>query len=722
MGPDRRTSWLRQIVVVDDWAEEFVMKHGVISDAFAVLALSALVGCAQVFDSDGDGVVDSVDCAPDDPAISQLATDVPGNGVDEDCDGTDAPCDLDADGIDSLACGGGDCNDFDPAIHPGAGEECDGIDTDCSGEPEPWEVDEDGDGWRQCDDCNDASALVFPGADEVCNGVDDDCDGTVPAEERDGDLDAHAPCEGDCDDNDFSRHPDADDGCDDIDNDCNGVIDDEWDTDGDGWCVADCDNEDASVFPGNWLDVPTDGVDHDCDGAPGVALAAARLRIAMDPCVIGNGTQVESVGDFDGDGLLDLAFGSANTDSSGCPLNVPGRVSLVSGADLSRAVDQGLTVLSLAAPSLLVYGDEPGFGYLVSSGDVDGDGWDELAVAYGWGSETRARIFYGPDVLTGDTIRSSDTAFSRVVASTGDTATTAMTLDGDADADGGADLVIAGQTATYWFSGPTQSYVDLDWAPTKIETPSASILAYLGDLDGNPGDELALRTAAGDILLFLGTQLAEGGVLQEGDAHAVLETAGTSVGESGWFAAIGAPHSRPIRPIDDVDGDGAPDILIGEPGAAPGSSGAVHLLSGAVLAAGGSHSLEAVTWLTIEGASDELLGHSIGSGDFDADGLIDVVLGAPFAPGESAYGGRVHLILGSMLRAWLPTGNRFDTADAGGTFIGADPYEYAGASTDSVGDLNGDGRDDLFVWAARDGAPPDPTDGVGAAWVLLSRL
>jgi hypothetical protein len=48
-------------------------------------------------DADGDGYTASIDCDDQDPAIHPDADDVCANGVDEDCDGADAPCETDVD-------------------------------------------------------------------------------------------------------------------------------------------------------------------------------------------------------------------------------------------------------------------------------------------------------------------------------------------------------------------------------------------------------------------------------------------------------------------------------------------------------------------------------------------------------------------------------------------------------------------------------------------------
>jgi len=239
------------------------MRHFLVCCLFAPVLF--LLGCPDTGeDNDYDGYPEMVDCNDDDASVYPGATELC-DGQDNDCDGEiDEDVDpsegvtgyLDDDGdgygdngdaqtfCEDLPEGyvpdGGDCDDTDPDVNPGAPEVCDdGIDNDCDGDVDE-DVDEDGDGVTTCEgDCDDGDDTVYPGAPELCDGIDNDCDGDVDEDFPDEDGDGVPECLGDCDDTDPDVFPGAPEQCDGKDNDCDGLVDEEIDEDGDGF-VNDC--------------------------------------------------------------------------------------------------------------------------------------------------------------------------------------------------------------------------------------------------------------------------------------------------------------------------------------------------------------------------------------------------------------------------------------------------------------------------------------------------
>jgi gliding motility-associated-like protein len=322
------------------------------------------------------------------------------DGVDNDCDTfIDEGFDIDGDGFTSC---GGDCNDNNNLVFPGAPELCDGLDNDCDvaideGVQTLYYADVDGDTFGDptnttlaCSlpagfvtnnlDCNDANASINPLATEVCDGVDNNCNTsidegvqTVYFQDADGDgfgnpLVSTLACtvpvgfvanNTDCNDSNISINPAAVEVCDGIDNNCNTSIDEGVqltfyrDADGDGFgdnAVTTL----ACTVPAGFV-----GNNIDCNDANNTVFPGApELCDGLDndcDLAIDEGVQLTFYRDADGDGFGNNAittlactapagFVSNNTDCNDANnLIFPGAPELCDGLDndCDTAIDEG---------------------------------------------------------------------------------------------------------------------------------------------------------------------------------------------------------------------------------------------------------------------------------------------------------------------------------------------------------------------------------------------
>ena len=179
-------------------------------------------------------------------------------------------------------------------------------------------TDLDGDGWySENGDCDDSNPSINPNSIEVCDGLDNDCDGIV-----DEGFDSDGDGIGDCIDTEE---------CDGLDNDGDGIVDEGFDSDGDG--IADCyDTEECDGLDNDGDGIVDEGFDSDgdgiadcydteeCDGLDNDGDGIVDEGFDSDGDGIGDCIDTEECDglDNDGDGIVDEGFDSDGDGIADC--------------------------------------------------------------------------------------------------------------------------------------------------------------------------------------------------------------------------------------------------------------------------------------------------------------------------------------------------------------------------------------------------------------------
>ena len=194
----------------------------------------------------------------------------------------------------------------------------------------------------------------------------------------------------------------------------------------------------------------------------------------------------------------------------------------------------------------------------------------------------------------------------------------------------------------------------------------------LGDIDGDGITDFAV--GATGVGLGGGT-FGVGAVYVHSGAHGNLLRTHFGSQTNDWFGET-------LASLRDLDGDGVRELMVGAPGADLGSNtnaGRVFVYSGAT----GTLLRQILPANGVEG-----FGHSLANaGDVDADGLEDCIIGAPDWTGVQPY------LWGSAAVHSGRDGSLIHRIDSEPLF------RRVGSSVAGIGDVDGDGNDDLLVGA-----------------------
>ena len=376
-------------------------------------------------------------------------------------------------------------------------------------------------------------------------------------------------------------------------------------------------------------------------------------------------------GDFNGDGKLDLVVGAHTYSSS------VGRVYIFYG-------DGGIPAASSNA-DVTITGNatSDAFGTALSSGDFNADGKTDLAVgASGYSTNTgRAYIFYNDSSIP-------TTAATADVTITGEATTNYFGFalsSSDFNTDGEVDLIVG----AYGYStsiGRAYIFHNDGSIPTTAATADVTITGNAS------GDSFGYSLAPGDFNADGGIDFvvgASGYSTSTGRAYifhndgSIPTTAATAdvtiTGE-----ATNNSFGYSLTP-GDFNADGKVDLAVGANGYST-NTGRVYIFhnDGSIPTTAGTADV------TITGeATGNRIGSSLASGDFNSDGKVDLAVGGT---GYTSNTGRAYIFYND---GSIPT----TAATADVIITGETTVNYFGISLTS-GDFNADGKTDLVVGAS----------------------
>ncbi|MEH1864570.1 MAG: tandem-95 repeat protein, partial [Nostoc sp.] len=465
-----------------------------------------------------------------------------------------------------------------------------------------------------------------------------------------------------------------------------------------------------------------------------------------------SGRSVSSAGDINGDGFDDLIIGATYADPNG--QNSAGSSYVVFGSN--SGFDAQLNLSSLNGSNGFVInginaGDFSG-GSVSSTGDINGDGFDDLIIgAFGASPNGQFRAGSSYVVFGSNSGFDAQLNLSTLNGSNGfvinginadDFSGFSVSSAGDINGDGFDDLIIGaiyaspnGQNrsgSSYVVFGSNSGF-DAQFNLSSLNGSNGFVIngidqndrsggsvSSAGDINGDGFDDLIIgatyadpngQNSAGSSYVVFGSNSGF-------DAQLNLSTLNGSNGFVINGINAGDYSGGSVSSTGDINGDGFDDLIIGATYADPNgqnSAGSSYVVFGR------SSSFDAQLNLsTLNGSNGFVInginagdnsGFSVSSaGDINGDGFDDLIIGAGGAGSSYVVFGRSSSF-----------GDQFNLSSLDGSdgFVinGINAGDNSGRSVSSAGDINGDGFDDLIIGAG--GADPNGQNSAGSSYVVF---